>query len=150
MPTMLWSGLSMRLSARRFLGAMRERLQEFSASLHPDKTRLIEFGRFAAATASGAGSANRRHSTSCASPSSAASPAGANSRSNGRPDVTALRAKLKEIKEELRRRMHQSIPEQGKWLRQVAKGYFNYHAVPTNIRALATGARGDSRPYRDP
>ena len=47
-----------------------------------------------------------------------------------------MRAKLKEIKEELRRRMHQPIPEQGKWLRQVVTGFFAYHAVPTNSRAL--------------
>ena len=48
-----------------------------------------------------------------------------------------MRAKLKEIKEELRRRMHQPIPEQGKWLRQVVTGYFAYHAVPTNGRGTA-------------
>ena len=45
-----------------------------------------------------------------------------------------MRAKLKEIKEELRRRMHQPIPEQGHWLAQVVAGYFAYHAVPTNSR----------------
>jgi RNA-directed DNA polymerase len=47
-----------------------------------------------------------------------------------------MRAKLQEIKKELRRRMHQPIPEQGKWLRQVVAGYFAYHAVPTNGHAL--------------
>src|SRR6266851_5610477 len=46
-------------------------------------------------------------------------------------------AKLKEIKEEMRRRRHRPIPEQGLWLRQVVSGFFNYHAVPTNFRALA-------------
>ena len=58
--------------ARRFLGAIRERLGEFALSLHPDKTRLIEFDRFAAVDASDAGSANRRPCSSWASPSSAA------------------------------------------------------------------------------
>ena len=48
-----------------------------------------------------------------------------------------MTAKLKEIKEEMRRRRHQPIPEQGHWLRQVVSGFFNYHAVPTNFRALA-------------
>ena len=48
-----------------------------------------------------------------------------------------MRAKLKEIKKEMRRRMHQPIPEQGKWLRQVVTGFFAYHAVPTNSRATA-------------
>ena len=47
-----------------------------------------------------------------------------------------MRTRLREIKEELRRRMHQPIPEQGKWLRQVVQGYFAYHAVPTNERKM--------------
>ena len=48
-----------------------------------------------------------------------------------------MRAKLSKITEELRRRMHQPIPEQGHWLAQVIGGYFAYHAVPTNFRALS-------------
>ncbi len=47
-----------------------------------------------------------------------------------------MKAKLLEVKEELRRRMHQPVPEQGRWLKQVVSGFFNYHAVPTNSRAL--------------
>ena len=47
-----------------------------------------------------------------------------------------MRAKLREIKEEMRRRRHHSIPEQGNWLRRVVTGFFTYHAVPTNARAL--------------
>ena len=47
-----------------------------------------------------------------------------------------MRAKLKAIKQELQRRMHLPIPVQGKWLGQVVNGFFNYHAVPTNSRAL--------------
>ena len=49
-----------------------------------------------------------------------------------------VRTKLNELKDELRRRMHQPIPEQGVWLRQVVTGFFAYHAVPTNSRALQT------------
>ena len=48
-----------------------------------------------------------------------------------------MRAKLSEIKEELRRRMHQAIPEQGRWLARVIRGYFAYHAVLTNSPALS-------------
>ena len=122
--------------ARRFLDAMRERLGKFALSLHPEKTRLIEFGRDAAE--------NRKR------------------RGLGKPETfdflgftficgksrrgkflikrksrrDRMRAKLRAIKQELRRRMHQSIPEQGKWLKQVVNGYFNYHAVPTNSHAL--------------
>ena len=49
-----------------------------------------------------------------------------------------MRTTLQEIKKEMKRRMHQQIPEQGKWLRQVVTGFFAYHAVPTNSRALHT------------
>ena len=123
--------------ARRFLDEMRERLREFALSLHPEKTRLIEFGRFAA---------ERRQR-----------------RGLGRPETfnflgftficgktrqgkfqikrktrrDRMRAKLRMIKEEMWQRMHQPIPVQGKWLWHVVRGYFNYHAVPTNLRALA-------------
>ncbi|MFL6933384.1 MAG: group II intron reverse transcriptase/maturase [Xanthobacteraceae bacterium] len=122
--------------ARRFLEAMRERLGKFALSLHPEKTRLIEFGRFAAE--------NRKR------------------RGHGKPETfnflgftficsktrrgkflikrksrrDRMRVKVQAIKQELRRRMHQPIPAQGKWLAQVVSGYFNYHAVPTNTRAL--------------
>jgi RNA-directed DNA polymerase len=123
--------------ARRFLNAMRDRLGKFTLTLHPDKTRLIEFGRFAAT--------DRKR------------------RGLGKPETFAflgftficglsrrgtfqlqrktrrdrMRAKLKDIKAELRRRMHHPIPEQGKWLRQVATGHFAYYAVPTNSRSLS-------------
>jgi hypothetical protein len=73
--------------ARRFLDEMRERLGKFALSLHPEKTRLIEFGRFAAERR--VGLASRRPSTSWASHSSAAKPVRGNSRSNGGPDGTA-------------------------------------------------------------
>src|SRR6185437_4927802 len=49
-----------------------------------------------------------------------------------------MRAKLKALKEELRRRRHEPIPEQGQWLAQVVRGYFAYHAVPTNARRLVS------------
>ena len=98
--------------ARRFWDAMRDRFEEFSLSLHPEKTRLIEFGRHAAADAPDAVLENRRPSTFLASPSSAANVDGELPiQRKTRRD--RMRAKLKEIKEEMRRRMHQSIPEQG-------------------------------------
>ena len=123
--------------ARRFLDAMRKRLGEFALSLNDEKTRLIEFGRFAAQN-------RKRHGL-------------------GKPETfnflgftficgksrrgkflikrksrrDRMRAKLQAIKQELRRRLHQPIAMQGRWLTQVVTGYFNYHAVPTNKRALA-------------
>ena len=88
---------------------MRERLEKFALELHPDKTRLIEFGRYAASAASGEGSANRRRSTSWVSSSSAAG------HGRGVPDQTQDpggpdAGEIAEIKAELRRRMHRPSP----------------------------------------
>jgi RNA-directed DNA polymerase len=122
--------------ARRFLDAMRTRLEEFSLSLHPDKTRLIEFGRHAA---------TKRKRQGLDKPETfmflgftficGKSRRGAfQLKRKTRRD--RMRAKLLDIKGELRRRMHHPIPEQGKWLRQIVLGHLAYFAVPTNSRAL--------------
>src|SRR5271167_2564883 len=122
--------------ARRFLEAMRERLGQFALSLHPDKTRLIEFGRHAA---------NRRAQRGLGKPETFAFLGFTHICAKSRRGYFLLkrksrrdrmRVKLQAIKQELRRRMHQPIPVQGKWLGQVVSGCFNYHAVPTNSRAL--------------
>jgi RNA-directed DNA polymerase len=129
-------GFERETDARRFWDAMRARVEEFSLSLHPEKTRLIEFGRLAAV---------RRAQRGLGKPETFkflgfSFICGRSRRGNflltrkSRRD--RMRAKLEEIKEELRRRMHQPIPEQGRWLAQVVSGYFAYHAVPTNYAAL--------------
>jgi RNA-directed DNA polymerase len=122
--------------ARRFWDAMRERLQEFALSLHPEKTRLIEFGRHAAARRSqrGLGKPETFNFLGFSFISGKSRRGKFLLKRKTRRD--RMRAKLKEIKEELRKRMHQPIPKQGVWLKQVVAGYFNYHAVPTNGRAL--------------
>ena len=115
---------------------MRERLREFSLSLHPEKTRLIEFGRFAAANRA------RRGLRKLGDLQFSWLYLHLRKSRKGKFLVTRrtrrdrMRVKLGEIKEELRRRMHQPIPKQGRWLRQVVTGFFNYHAVPTNSAAL--------------
>src|SRR5271169_1245940 len=123
--------------ARRFLDAMHDRLGEFALSLHPDKTRLIEFGRFAA---------NDRKLRGLGKPETFAFLGftficGRSRRGNfqlqRKTRRDRMRRKLGDIKVELLRRMHQPIPEQGKWLRQVVAGHFAYYAVPTNSRALS-------------
>lgn len=129
-------GFQHRQDAERFLTELRERFAKFGLKLHPDKTRLIEFGRFA--------EANRRR------------------RGEGKPETfnflgfthicantrkgkfTVLRqtmckrrqAKLEEVKAELWRRMHQPIPEQGTYLRSVVLGHIRYYGVPMNSRSL--------------
>jgi group II intron reverse transcriptase/maturase len=130
-------GFEHEMDARRFWDAMRKRLEDFSLSLHPDKTRLIEFGRFAAA---------RRAQRGLGKPETfkflgfificgRTRKGKFQLKRKSRRD--RMRAKLSAVKEELRRRMHQRIPEQGRWLAQVIRGYFAYHAVPTNFSALS-------------
>ena len=131
-------GFEHEADARRFLDMMRARLEEFALTLHPEKTRLIEFGRHAAA---------RREKRGLGRPETFnflgfTMICGKSRRGKfllwrkSRRD--RLQAKLVVLKEELRRRMHQPIPRQGEWLRGVVSGWFNYHAVPTNTRSLRT------------
>jgi RNA-directed DNA polymerase len=122
--------------ARRFWEAMRERLRKFSLTLHPDKTRLIRFGRYAAAQHAERGLGKPEtfrflgFTFICGKSRQGKFLLYRKSRRD------RIRAKLKDIKEELRQRRHQPIPEQGKWLGQVVRGFFAYHAVPTNSTAL--------------
>jgi len=120
---------------RAFLEALRERVEAYGLHLHPTKTRLVEFGRFAAS--------NRRK------------------RGEGKPETfdflgfthicgvnrrggyrvrrktirKRLRRKLKEVKEKLTKRMHDPVGKVGAWLASVIRGFTNYHAVPGNMKA---------------
>jgi hypothetical protein len=130
-------GFQYRTDADRFLENLRERLAMFGLELHPDKTRRIEFGRFA--------EENRKR------------------RGEGKPETfdflgfthisgknslgrftvrrktirKRMRAKLRQLKQELQRRMHDPIAQTGRWLQSVVQGYFNYYAVPGNLDSLA-------------
>ena len=123
--------------ARRFLDAMRARFEEFALQLHPDKTRLIEFGRHAAAGRKkrGLGKPETFDFLGFTHICSRCRRGSFQLKRKSRRD--RVRGKLKEIKEELWRRMHWPIPEQGSWLAQVIRGFFAYHAVPTNFLALS-------------
>ena len=129
-------GFQSQTDADRFLVNLRERLAMFGLELHPDKTRRIEFGRFA--------EENRKR------------------RGEGKPDTfdflgfthisgknrlgyftvrrktirKRMRAKLRQLKQELHRRMHDPIAQTGRWLQSVVQGYFNYYAVPGNLDNL--------------
>ena len=125
-------GFQHEADARRFLDMMRERLQEFALSLHPEKTRLIEFGRLAAENRKRHGLGKPETFTFLGFIFICSKTRQGKFQIKRKTRRDRMRAKLQAIKQELRRRMHQPIPEQGKWLRQVVTGYFNYHAVPTN------------------
>ena len=131
-------GFEHEADARRFLDEMRERLGKYSLSLHSEKTRLIEFGRHAAANRKrrGLGKLETFSFLGFIFISGKSRRGKFQIKRKSRPD--RLRAKLQVIKQELRRRMHQPIPTQGQWLKRVVTGYLNYHAVPTNGRALVT------------
>jgi RNA-directed DNA polymerase len=128
-------GFQYKSDAEKFLEALRERLHVYKLKLHPTKTRLIEFGRFAAA--------NRRE------------------RKQGKPETfdflgfthicgktrrgkfcirrqtmrKRLRRKLQEIKAKLIKRMHEPLTSVGAWLASVVRGFTQYHAVPGNMKA---------------
>ena len=131
-------GFQYEIDARRFWDAMRERLAEYSLSLHLEKTRLIEFGRFAADQRArrGLGKPETFNFLGFTFICGRSRRGRFALKRKSRGD--RMRATLLEIKKEMQRRMHQPIPEQGKWLRQAATGFFAYHAVPTNSRALYT------------
>ena len=122
--------------ARRFLDALRERLAEFALSLHPEKTRLIEFGRFAAENRKRRGLGKPESFNFLGFTFICGKSRRGKFLVKRKTRRDRMRAKLREIKQELRRRMHQPIPKQGLWLRRVVTGYFKYHAVPTNSHAL--------------
>jgi RNA-directed DNA polymerase len=117
-------GFEHRADAERFLAKLRNRMAEFALALHPDKTRLIEFGRRAAAARAARGESRPGtfdflgFTHICT-----------RSRRGGflltrytRRDCKM--AKLLEITEDLRRRWHQDTAEQGRWLGSVVRGYF--------------------------
>jgi group II intron reverse transcriptase/maturase len=123
--------------ARRFLDAMRERFDAFALALHPEKTRLIEFGRHAAARRARSGFGRPETFTFLGFTYICGRSRRGHFQLQRKTRRDRQRAKLQEIKEELRQRMHQPIPLQGSWLKQVVTGHFAYYAVPTNARALS-------------
>jgi group II intron reverse transcriptase/maturase len=141
-------GFQHHIDSRFFLEQMRERLGRFALSLHPEKTRLIEFGRFAA---------ERRKRRGLGKPETfnflgftfiCSKTRAGKFQIKRKTRRDRMQAKLRTVQQEMRRRMHQPIPDQGKWLWHVVNGYFNYHAVPTNSRALVTFRTEIARRWR--
>jgi len=130
-------GFEQRADAERFLQEWKERLRKFGLELHPDKTRLIEFGRFAAEDRKRRGEGKPETFNFLGFTHICAKNQKTGGFSVDRKTIRKrLSAKLKAVREELRRRWHEPVAEVGKWLRSVVQGYFNYHAVPGNIDRL--------------
>jgi RNA-directed DNA polymerase len=134
--------------ACRFLDEMRERLGKFALTLHPEKTRLIEFGRFAAERRKRRGLGKPETFSFLGFTFICGKTRAGKFQIKRKTRADRMRAKLKMVQEEMRRRMHQPIPDQGKWLCYVVSGYFNYHAVPTNSGALVTFRTEIARRWR--
>jgi len=132
------AGFERKYDIVRFLGALKLRFAEFGLTLNEDKTRMLEFGRFAAQHSAQRGL--RRPQTFdflgfthiCGT-----------RRSSGGFIVQRLtsskrmRATLKALRQKLHQRRHEPVPVIGNWLRRAVQGYFNYHAVPGNSRRLS-------------
>jgi RNA-directed DNA polymerase len=123
--------------AERFRQELAERLGKFGLELHPEKTRLLEFGPFAAEDRKRRGQGRPETFDFLGF-----THIGVKKRSSGRFTVLRqtirkrLQAKLNEVKAELRRRMHDPVPAVGKWLRLVVAGHLRYYGVPMNGPAL--------------
>src|SRR6266481_3612030 len=130
-------GFQYERDARSFLDELRARLQEFALSLHAEKTRLIEFGRFAAKDRKARGQGKPETFNFLGFTFICGKTRSGKFLLIRKTRRDRMRAKLRRLKQEMWRRMHHPIPQQGKWLGHVVRGYFNYHAVPMNFRSLA-------------
>jgi RNA-directed DNA polymerase len=130
-------GFQVKADAVRFWAELAERFRKFSLALHPDKTRLLEFGRYAAESRQRQGLGKPEtfdflgFTHICGKTS------------NGRFTVLRqtvrrrLQAKLQAVKADLRQRMHEPVPVVGAWLKTVVGGHLRYYGVPSNRYALA-------------
>src|SRR6202163_3924433 len=123
--------------ADRFLMEFRERLKKFGLELHPDKTRRIEFGRFAEHNRKQRGEGKPETFDFLGFTHISGKDRNGASAVKRKTVSKRLRAKLLEVKQRLRRRMHEPVAQNGKWLRSIVQGYFNYHAVPGNTDRLS-------------
>lgn len=142
------AGFERKADVHRFLEAFKERLANFGLALNEEKTRVLEFGRFAI-----------QHSTQRGRPRPQTfdflgfTHICATKWANGRFTVKRLtsskrmRATLKALRQTLNRRKHEPIPVIGQWLRRVVQGYFNYHAVPGNDRRLSAFRKDVARAW---
>jgi group II intron reverse transcriptase/maturase len=130
-------GFQYKEEAERFLGDLRQRLERFGLSLHPDKTRLIEFGPYAAPKRRRLGQ-GKPETFDFLGFTHICSKTRDGKRFTVRRKTIAkrFRAKLQAVRQHLRRQMHAGPGAVARWLRSVVQGYLNYHAVPGNIESV--------------
>jgi RNA-directed DNA polymerase len=138
-------GFEHRDDAERFWADLRERLAQFSLELNAEKTRLIEFGRYAAADRKARGFGKPETFRFLGFTHVCAKTRKGRFKLKRITDSKRMRAKLRANRLEMRRRMHQPIPEQGSWLASVPRGHYQYYAVPDNSDALSVFHRQITR-----
>ncbi len=129
-------GFQYRKDAERFLRELRERLSKFNLELHPGKTRLIEFGRFAVANRERRGKGKPETFDFLGLTHICGRTRNGKFQVVRQTKVERMRGKLKELKGELKRRMHLPVPVVGQWLTSVVVGHYRYYGVPGNQHAL--------------
>jgi len=130
------AGFEHREDAERFLAELCERFAEFGLELHPDKTRLIEFGRFAARDRERRGDRKPETFEFLGFTHICATARTGRFKLKRVTSKKKMRAKLKSVKAEMMRRRDLPIPVQGRWLASVLTGHYHYYAVPDNSLAL--------------
>ena len=130
-------GFQHKEEADKFLEQLRERMRKFRLELHPDKTRLIEFGRFAQSNRKQRGEGNPETFNFLGFTHICGKTYKTGSFNVKRQTIgKKMAAKLKELRQKLRQRMHDGVPETLKWLQSVIRGYFQYHAIPGNWKRM--------------
>jgi group II intron reverse transcriptase/maturase len=129
-------GFQYRNDAMRFRAEFCERLAKFGLELHPDKTCIVEFGRYADSNRQDRGKGKPETFDFLGFTHYCSKTRKGSFTVKRRTIKKRLRDKLKQLKVELKRRMHDPVPAQGKWLSQVLEGHFRYYGVPHNWPAL--------------
>lgn len=130
-------GFQHREEAEQFRQALEERLAKFGLRMNPDKTRLLEFGRFAAARRRAAGLGKPETFDFLGFTHMCSRTRKGKFTIRRKTTAKRQRRKLQALKRELRRRLHRPVPETGAWLRSVIRGYYGYFAVPYNLPTLS-------------
>jgi group II intron reverse transcriptase/maturase len=130
-------GFQYREDAERFQAELCERLRKFGLELHQTKTRLIEFGRYAADDRHGRGEGKPETFSFLGFTHICSTTRTGRFKLLRKTKAKKLRAKLKALKEELRRRMHRPVAEVGGWLKSVMEGHYRYYGVHGNLPALS-------------
>ena len=129
-------GFQHRAEAEHFLNDLRERMAKFGLELHPEKTRLIEFGRFAEENRARRGEGKPETFDFLGFTHVSGKDRRGRYKVRRMTIAKRMRAKLHEIKQQLRARMHDRVTQTGKWLRAVVQGHYNYYAIPGNQKRL--------------